>query len=70
MRVSDLLNFFEDFYKDFDKVKVYEMLQRLNINPADRLKNMSKGTKENGAADSGDEPAGPALPCWMSLSAA
>ena len=46
MRVSDLLNFFEDFYKDFDKVKAYEMLQRLNINPADRLKNMSKGTKE------------------------
>ena len=46
MRVSDLLNIFEDFYKDFDKVKAYEMLQRLNINPADRLKNMSKGTKE------------------------
>ena len=46
MRVSDLLNFFEDFYKDFDKVKAYEMLQRMNINPADRLKNMSKGTKE------------------------
>lgn len=46
MRVSDLLNFFEDFYRDFDKVKAYEMLQRLNINPADRLKHMSKGTKE------------------------
>ena len=29
-----------------DRVKAYAMLQRLNINPADRLKNMSKGTKE------------------------
>ena len=46
MRVSDLLNFFEDFYKDFDKVKAYEMLERLDINPNDRLKTMSKGTKE------------------------
>ena len=54
MRVSDLLNFFEDFYKDFDKVKAYEMLQRLNINPLARLelepkarlKTLSKGSKE------------------------
>ena len=62
MRVSDLLNFFEDFYKDFDKVKAYEMLQRLNINPADRLKNMSKGTKEKVQLILVMSRAGPALP--------
>lgn len=46
MRVSDLLDFFEDFYANFNKDKAYEMLARLQINPKDRLKTMSKGTKE------------------------
>ena len=46
MKVCDIIDFFADFYSDFDKNKAYEMLQRLNISPADRLKTMSKGTKE------------------------
>lgn len=46
MRVSDILNFFEDFYYDFNKSKALEMLQRLSINEKQRLKTMSKGTKE------------------------
>lgn len=46
MRVSDIIHFFEDFYKNFDAPKAYEMLKRLGINPGDRLKSMSKGTKE------------------------
>lgn len=46
MKVCDIIDFFADFYSDFDKKKAYEMLQRLNISPADRLKTMSKGTKE------------------------
>lgn len=46
MRVSDILNFFEDFYSDFNKNKALEMLQRLSINEKQRLKTMSKGTKE------------------------
>ncbi len=46
MKVKDLVAFFCDFYEDFDTAKAYEMLQRLNINPNDRLKTMSKGTKE------------------------
>ena len=46
MRVRELLDFFADFYVDFDRVKAIEMLKRLDINPNDRLKTMSKGTKE------------------------
>jgi ABC-2 type transport system ATP-binding protein len=46
MRVSEILAFFGDFYADFDKAKALEMLGRLNINPRDRLRTMSKGTKE------------------------
>lgn len=46
MKTSDLIDFFTDFYGDFDRVKAYDMLRSLNISPADRLKTMSKGTKE------------------------
>ena len=46
MTVRRLLDFFGDFYSDFNKEKAYDMLQRLNINSASRLKTMSKGTKE------------------------
>ncbi|WP_302826640.1 ABC transporter ATP-binding protein [Anaerofustis stercorihominis] len=46
MRVDELMDFFEDFYKDFNKKKAYKMLESLKINPTDKLKTMSKGTKE------------------------
>ena len=46
MKVKDLLQFFSDFYEDFDKQRAVDMLQQLKINIDDRLKTMSKGTKE------------------------
>lgn len=46
MKVSEIINFFSDFYSDFNKEKAHEMLKKLNINSNDRLKTMSKGTKE------------------------
>lgn len=46
MKVSDVINFFKDFYGDFNEEKAYDMLSKLNINAKDRLKTMSKGTKE------------------------
>lgn len=46
MKVCDIINYFQDFYQDFDKARAYDMLKRLNINPSDRLRTMSKGTKE------------------------
>lgn len=46
MKVSDIISFFSDFYDDFDSHKAYSMLEKLNINADDKLKTMSKGTKE------------------------
>lgn len=46
MKVSDIIKFFQDFYSNFNVSKAYEMLKRLNISPEDKLKTMSKGTKE------------------------
>lgn len=46
MKVTDILDFFCDFYVDFDRNKAMEMLHRLNIDEKDRLSSMSKGTKE------------------------
>lgn len=46
IKVNELLNYFEDFYVDFDRKKALELLKKLNINSNDKLKTMSKGTKE------------------------
>lgn len=46
MRISETLDFFKDFYSDFDEKRAYEMLERLQLNPTKRLKTLSKGTKE------------------------
>lgn len=46
MKVSDTIDFFKDFYDNFDDKKAYEMLERLHLDPSKRLKSLSKGTKE------------------------
>lgn len=46
MRVSTLIQMFTDFYEDFEANRAYDMLARLEIDPTDKLKTMSKGTKE------------------------
>ena len=46
MKVSELIQFFKDFYDDFDEEKATKLLEKLKINKTDKLKNMSKGTKE------------------------
>ncbi len=46
MKVCDLVDFFEDFYADFDKNRAFSMLSALNIQPTAQLKILSKGTKE------------------------
>ncbi len=45
-KVRELLNYFEDFYENFDRKKAQKLLKKLNINEEDKLKTMSKGTKE------------------------
>ena len=46
VKVIDFLKYFEDFYDDFDINKATELLKKLNIDENDKLKTMSKGTKE------------------------
>jgi ABC-type multidrug transport system, ATPase component len=46
MRISETISLFQDFYSDFDQQKAYDMLNRLELDPARRMKNLSKGTKE------------------------
>jgi ABC-2 type transport system ATP-binding protein len=46
MKVSEIINMFQDFYQDFNVQRANDMLKRLGINPSDRLKTLSKGTKE------------------------
>lgn len=46
MRVNDTLDFFEDFYSDFDRNKAMDMLNTLKIDGNLKYKSLSKGTKE------------------------
>lgn len=46
MKISQLIEFFSDFYADFDKNCALQMLSDLNIDSKDKLKTLSKGTKE------------------------
>ncbi len=46
MKVSQIIDLFHDFYSNFDRNKAYEMLGRLDISPKQKLKTLSKGTRE------------------------
>lgn len=46
MKVSDIFDMFSDFYTDFDRKKAEEMCGLLNMGTGEKIKNMSKGTKE------------------------
>lgn len=46
MRVKEILKFFSDFYKDFDMKKAKDMIENLNLDINEKIKSMSKGTKE------------------------
>ena len=45
-RVTDVVDFFNDFYRDFDRLKANEMLGRLKLDPKARLRTLSKGNRE------------------------
>ena len=46
MNVGQLMDFFGDFYADFDRERALDMLAHLNINEQQSIKQMSKGTRE------------------------
>jgi ABC-2 type transport system ATP-binding protein len=44
--VQETIDFFMDFYEDFDQDRAYDMLGKLGIDPSARLRTLSKGTRE------------------------
>lgn len=46
MQVRDIIDLFADFYENFDTMRAYDMMAKLQINPKQRLKTLSKGTQE------------------------
>lgn len=46
MKVSQQLNFFQDFYADFDRERAEQMLKALGISPEAKFRTLSKGTQE------------------------
>lgn len=46
MRAMDMFKMFDDFYADFDMEKAVAMCKSLGVEPNDKIKSMSKGTKE------------------------
>jgi ABC-2 type transport system ATP-binding protein len=46
MTVKDLVQMMADFYPNFNKAKAFDMLKSLKIEAGDKLKSLSKGTKE------------------------
>ena len=44
--VRETIDYFMDFYEDFDKDRAYDMLGKLGIDPGARLRTLSKGTRE------------------------
>lgn len=46
MKVKELMQFFNDFYSDFNYPKAMDMLMRLKVDMNMRFKKMSKGTRE------------------------
>ena len=46
MKIKEVIQYFKDFYKDFREEVAYDLLKKLDINPNDQLKTLSKGMKE------------------------
>lgn len=46
MKVKDILDFFEDLFEDFDRQRAERMFSDMKIGLNEKLKNLSKGTKE------------------------
>lgn len=46
MVVTELMDYFADFYDDFDRTRAEDMLRDLGVDMTARLRTLSKGTKE------------------------
>lgn len=45
-KIHELLDYFADFYEDFDRGRAENMLQKLDLSPQARIKTLSKGSRE------------------------
>ena len=45
-KVKEIIEYFEDFYKDFEKERALKLLKELDIDKESKLKQLSKGTRE------------------------
>ena len=45
-KIREILDFFQDFYGDFDRPRAESMLRALKLDPEARLKTLSKGNQE------------------------
>ena len=45
-RIAEAIDYFGDFYRDFDRNKALKMLKKVNLDPSLRIKTLSKGNKE------------------------
>lgn len=46
MRITEAIEYFEDFYRDFDRKRAFQMLKKVHLEPSARIKTLSKGNKE------------------------
>ncbi|MGI6511148.1 MAG: ABC transporter ATP-binding protein [Catenisphaera adipataccumulans] len=46
MKIRDLFWLYQDFYTDFDKSRAEDMIQKLQLDPSEKIKLLSKGNKE------------------------
>lgn len=46
MKINNAIEFFNDFYKDFDKNKAYELLEFMNLDKNSKVTALSKGMAE------------------------
>lgn len=46
MKVKDAVQYFKDFYSDFDEMKAYELLEFMKLDVNSSIKSLSKGMKE------------------------
>lgn len=46
MRITEAIEYFEDFYRDFDRKRALQMLKKVHLEPSVRIKTLSKGNKE------------------------
>lgn len=46
MKVYEVINFFDEFYKDFNKEKAYKLLEDLDLDKDKTISKMSKGMQE------------------------